>query len=324
MATVTSFEGLDHPAKSELRQFAELFAPLFQASTEEAKRQAVAALSQCPTVPQAVATFVACQPISIAAPFITSSPCLDDDMLIMIARTQGAAHAKAIVRREALSPAVIDALVGLRHTGPSAENRQARPQPDRRQGATPQKKAAAENPMVTRSQMDAPTAASRQEARDDELRDRLKNLARHMNRPAADRLGLRTLTPVQEALLVRFSRTREPHNFATTLSDALSASRWLSERIMLDVSGRQLGVTLTGLGMDHEDAIVVLSHLYPHLARKAGGTLRAEALLTELDPAECHDRVEAWRRADSYTFPSVREDVATEAPAPMIRQASNR
>ena len=118
MATVTSFEALPHPSKSELRQFAELFAPLFAASSEEARRQAVAALSQCATVPRAVAYFIASQPISIAAPFLVSSPCLTDDQLITIARSQGGAHARAIVRREHLSPTVIDALVGLRHSEP--------------------------------------------------------------------------------------------------------------------------------------------------------------------------------------------------------------
>src|SRR3546814_4058212 len=106
MATVTSFESLPHPSKSELRQFAELFAPLFDASSEDARRQAVAALSQSSNVPSAVAFFIASQPISVAAPFLASSPCLDDDTLVIIARMQGAAHARAIVRREKLSPKV--------------------------------------------------------------------------------------------------------------------------------------------------------------------------------------------------------------------------
>ena len=39
MATVTNFENVSHPSKTDLRQFAELFMPLFTASTEEAKRE---------------------------------------------------------------------------------------------------------------------------------------------------------------------------------------------------------------------------------------------------------------------------------------------
>lgn len=306
MATVTSFEGLDHPSKSELRQFAELFAPLFQASSDEARREAVAALSQCRTVPPAVAAFIACQPISIAAPFLAASPCLDDETLTMVARTQGSAHARAIVRRDNLSPAMIDALVGLRHAGNAAQkpsvNTEVKPAPAA-EHTLPVEAAAPVKPT--------PVAEHRPAAEADNgerLREKIKQLARQISRPADDRLGLRTLTQLQEALLVRFARTREPHHFATTLTDALSASRWLSERIMLDLSGRQLALTLTGLGMGHEDAITVLTGLYPHLAKKSAGALRAETLLVELDPAECHDRVEAWRRADSYTFsPAERE-----------------
>ena len=122
MATVTSFESLPHPSRSELRQFAELFGPLFTASSEEARRQAVAALSQCATVPSTVAFFISGQPIAIAAPFLASSPCLDDDTLIAVARTQGAAHIRAIVRRENLSPKVIDALVSLRQDRPDRKS----------------------------------------------------------------------------------------------------------------------------------------------------------------------------------------------------------
>lgn len=73
MATVSSFENLSHPTRSELRQFAELFMPLFQASSDEAKRQAVAALSQCENMPAAVALFIGNQPIEIAAPFLAAS-----------------------------------------------------------------------------------------------------------------------------------------------------------------------------------------------------------------------------------------------------------
>ncbi|MCK8780451.1 DUF2336 domain-containing protein [Rhizobium sp. NTR19] len=282
MATVTSFESLPHPSRSELRQFAELFTPLFTASSEEARREAVAALSQCPNVPPAVAFFIASQPIAIAAPFLISSHCLSDDTLIAIARTQGEAHARAIVRREALSPRVIDALVGLRHDRgikPDADPAPASPQP-------------AEN---------ASSEAERV-AREEDMRKRLRMLAGHITRPASDRLGLRSLSAVQQALLVRFARNRENGLFASVLADALSASRWLSERIMLDISGQQLATTLKGLGMDTEDALFILQRIYDHLSGTEAGMSRAERLWNRLDEDQCGQRVEAWRRADSYTY----------------------
>jgi uncharacterized protein (DUF2336 family) len=288
MATVTSFEELDHPGKSELRQFAELFAPLFEASSDEARRQAVAALSRSPNVPSAVAFFIACQPITIAAPFLSASPCLDDETLIAIARTQGVDHARAIVRRDNISPAVVDALVSLRHARVPA-------------------KAAAEPAVqpLPQPQPSAPESvapADERLAREEALRSTIKHLARQQSASLEDRLGLRTVSPVQEALLVRFARGREADAFATTLADTLSASRWLAERIMLDISGHQLGTTLKGIGMPQAEALFVLERLYNHLQEEIGGTTRSAILWQQLDENECGRRLEAWRRADRYTY----------------------
>jgi uncharacterized protein (DUF2336 family) len=290
MATVTNFETVPHPSKTDLRQFAELFMPLFNASTEEAKREAIAALSQHPSVPSAVAFFIACQPISIAAPFLISSKCLDDDTLITIARTQGAAHARAIVRREDLSPTVIDALVGLRHM-------EDLKRPD---DATP---AAVQEPVIAPEPPEMLPAETeiKSTAVEEEMRQRIKRMAHQLNRPESDVLGLRRLSDVQEALLVRFARERDARQFAVALADSLSSSYWLSERIMLDISGAQLATTLLGLGMEFSEAAFILQCFYPHLAAAEGDMSRAEALLDRLEIIECEERVESWRRADSYT-----------------------
>lgn len=289
MATVSSFDGLSHPSKSELRQFAELFMPLFTASTPEAKREAVAALSQNPNIPSAVAFFIASQPIGLSAPFLVSSKCLNDETLIAIARSQGGAHARTIVRREDLSPTVIDALVGLRHS---------------RDVTSPALARNGENASVSRTT--EKTIAEREE----DLRRQLRTMARQLHRPVSDSLGVRRLTDVQEALLVRFARERNARQFSTALSDSLSASHWLSERIMLDISGQQLATTMIGLGMDFADAAFVLECFYPHLKEQNGDTTRAEAMLDTLDAVQCENRIESWRRADRYTVDPNRENVA--------------
>jgi uncharacterized protein (DUF2336 family) len=402
-----------------------LFTPLFVASSDDAKRQAVAALSQCAAIPQAVALFIGCQPIAISAPFLISSPAIDDDTLITVARTQGVEHMRAIVSRDALSPRVIDVLVGLRHAAPKRQVETIEPAPavDRAEVAealasaampfvapeagqvkfiaetasvkveisepvavaveavapvvaevaTVVDKVVAEAqeaaplvtevaPVVTETvsvvaatpvavevqtvaiETDAevvvvetiavrpveptqtaevlPAAAEQQSvqstpspapaetaetpanggAREEEVRDTLRGLARHLGRDDNDRLGLRTLSTLQSALLVRFARSREAMAFATALADTLSASRWLAERIMLDTSGQQMATTLTSIGMDFSDAVFILEKLYPHLAEAQHSVTRAWMVLDALDPEECRDRVEAWRRADSYTY----------------------
>ncbi|WP_337737826.1 DUF2336 domain-containing protein [Agrobacterium vitis] len=342
MATVSSFESLEHPRKADLRQFALLFQPLFQYSSEEARRDAVAALSQSPNVPEAVAFFIACQPLAIAAPFLISSPCLSDELLITIARTQGIHHARTIVRREALSPAVIDALAGLRFIDPLPEHAQQvdnedivqdmmeappraiRLRPDavgepenvpaiEPEDATEKQTVAQEpdQPPVEKQEQDPtqnstynPTRAQREEA----LRQTLKALDRHLNRQDHDRLGRLNLSSVQAALLVRFARENEAGSFATALADALSSSRWLAERILLDTSGQQLATTLTGLAMAIPDMIFILTRLYPHLSQLQQGEPRVARLIAALDGKDCEKRIDAWLRADRYTYQSDQSD----------------
>jgi uncharacterized protein (DUF2336 family) len=295
MATVTSFESLTHPSKSELKQFAELFAPLFSASSDKARREAVAALSQSTTVPPAVAFFIGCQPIAIAAPFLTASSCLSDEALITIARSQGADHAKAIVRRSNLSPTVIDALVGFRYGKPARET-------------APVAEHGSEAPAPGAASATGSTAyrTSDELARDEDLRRRVKLLAAHVSGHGiggadgapADRLGLRSLSPIQQALMVRFARDREGDLLASVLRDVLSTSRWLAERILLDLSGLRLATVLKSLDLEWADASFVLTRLYSHLAEDESGMARAERLWQSLDPEDCADLVESWRRAD--------------------------
>lgn len=307
MATVTSFQALSFPGKSELRQFAELFQPLFAGSSMEARREAVAALSRSPNLPLSVAAFIASQPISIAAPFLASSPALSDDMLIMIARTQGADHARAIVKRERLSPTVIDALVSLRHALPprpeKAKVEETKVEPLQKTAPSSFDKVMADLEMSDLSGAVAPQKTVPEPvAREEALRQTIKRMAYQQRPPREDRLGRRQATPVQTALLVRFARAHDGGFFATTLADILSSSRWLAERILLDISGRQLATTLAGVAMEDRDAVFILEHIYPHLARRENDASRAETLLFGMDPDQAEARIDSWIRADRYTF----------------------
>lgn len=269
MATVSSFESLRFPSKSDLRQFGELFEPLYAASSEEARRQAVAALSRCPQVPDEIALFIARQPIAIAAIFLMGARTIADVTLMRILRNTGPDHARAIGRREDLSPAVIEALVGThqdhasRRTG---EDREA-----------------------------ALREAARLE-REEQIREELRALVRAATPAVEAPVRLDPASETHQALFVRFARAGEVGMLSVTLADALASSQWLSERILLDVSGRQLAETLLALALPAEDSLFMLAKIYPHLAE--GG---AETLLASLDPAEATQRVESWQRADRYT-----------------------
>ena len=269
MATVSSFESLRFPSRSDLHQFGELFEPLYSASSDEARRQAVAALSRCPQVPDETALFIATQPIGVAAIFLMGSKAIADRTLMHVLRAAGPEHAHAIGRRDDLSPAMVEALVASHQDHAS-----------RRAG----------------TDREAPLKEAARLEREEQIREELRALVRAATPAVEAPPALEPATEVHHALFVRFARAGEAGMLSVTLADALGSSQWLSERILLDVSGRQLAETLLALDVPEEDSLYVLAKIYPHLAE--GG---AAAVLSALDPTEAIDRVESWQRADSYT-----------------------
>lgn len=274
MATVSSYEGMSQHGRHELKQFAELFEPVFKASSLEARRNAIAALSRCAVVPKPVIQFIAAQPIGLAAIFLTRSPAIDDDMLISIARSHGPLHARAVAARENLSVKVVDALVSL-HQGQEG-------------GFRPLELDVSEAPL-------APV-----EDREELLREQLKSLVQRdtLERAEASPEGQQDQ---REALLVRFARLREIRNFSYTLADALGSSRWLTDRILHDLSGVQLATALIAMDVAWQDGEFMLGQLYPHLGQFVDGVSRAGTLWAGLDPEQCAERVRSWIRADDYT-----------------------
>ena len=277
MATVSTFESMSQPGRNELKQFTELFEPIFRASGTDARRNAIAALSRCQTLPDQVAWFIATQPIALAAIFVTTSPALSDAMLIELARSQGPAYARAVAARDNLSVKVVDALVSL-HTA--------------------LEKHVTEDVIAPR---DAETALFEEQGfvmtREEQVRQQLKSLV-HRDTMARAAETSESYEDMSINLLVRFARLREARQFSHALADALGSSRWLSERIMLDLSGQQLGTALMALGASPADGQFMLAQLYPHLNAAIDGKNRAQMLWQGLDPERCDERMLAWLRAD--------------------------
>ncbi len=281
MATVTGFESLRFPRKSDMKQFAELFEPLFLGSSNEARRQAAAALSQCQQIPETVAALIGGMPIAIAAIFLTRSKAIADRTLITIIRERGPEHAAAIGRRPNLSPLVVDALVE-HHNPPGLAAR-----------SSAVKAAAAEQA----SQEDE--AASLRTAREEALRREIKALAgaRPQNIPQTPSSA--TMTDVHAALLVRFARSGEIILFSRVLGQALGTRDAQVERILLDISGQMLATSLVALDVDVADAGFVLQALYPHLREPFGETSHAAALIGAMDRTACRAQLDAWLEAEA-------------------------
>ncbi|WDZ77600.1 DUF2336 domain-containing protein [Ensifer adhaerens] len=309
MATVTGFESLRIPRKSDMKQFAELFEPLFLGSSNEARRQAAAALSQCPQIPEPVAALIGGMPISIAAIFLTRSKAIGDRTLIAVIRERGSEHAAAIARRPNLSPLVVDALVE-HHNPPGLAARSS-------SGA---KHAEAEQPHPE------PEAASLRTAREEALRHEIKTLARAGSHPPAPTASSEAINDVHAALLVRFARSGEIILFSRVLGQALGTRDTQVERILLDISGQRLATSLVALDVPATDAGFVLQALYPHLREPFGETSHAQALIGAMNRTACREQLDGWFEAEAEeATPTARHEAYfAENPANDARQISPR
>lgn len=264
MATVSGFGSLDNPSGAERRRFAELFGPVYEASSPEARRQAVAALSCHAHVPQDVCRYIGSREIAVAAPFLARSPAITDDTLIALIETTTEEHIRAIIHRTDLSQKVIQALIG------------ARREEERQEPA---------------GNFDIDTGT-----RDDSeaLRRTLKAMAAGTG--DADRLGVSTLTELQTALLVRFARRAEKPFFAETFTRALGGDRVLARRILDEPTGQRLAVALIALGMNHADTSYVLPRIAA-IDRQDNETTEhaAEKLVGSLKPAACIQELLGWQ-----------------------------
>ena len=174
-----------------------------------------------------------------------------------IIRSQSLAHATAIACRDNLSVQVVDALVERRQTAAVVE----KPAEVSQDTALPTAIAVLETAPAN---SDAAAVVSREE----QLRNELKALARASSaRPAADP-PLAPIGALQEALLVRLRAPARQTFSPPACQRRPGASIDLAERILLDISGQQLAVTLTALAMPRADALFVLSALYPHLQER--------------------------------------------------------
>ncbi|AGA64244.1 hypothetical protein B488_02510 [Liberibacter crescens BT-1] len=271
MATITSFENMPDASQEELKEFEKLFTELFYSSSEEAKRQAVAALSRCPNVPEKVSFFIGSQPISIAAIFLTRSQAISDKTLITIAQTQGFEYIQAITHRNNLSSNVKKTLISLQQRMLFSLNLE---------------KFNAKNIFLDEKnkKIDA-----------DNIGKQLLQISKHLTKNPESQKNSACLSPIHEALLVRFARSGEKQAFSRVLADTLMSTISLAKKILSRNSGYQFAITLRALQMNISQATFILEKFYPQLAENNKGISRAKEILEELKPEECAIILNTWR-----------------------------
>ena len=280
LATIAGFESLKRPTAYELRQFSTLFIALFDLAHVDTKRTAAAALSRFNNLPENVATIVADQPIAVAAPFLAFCPSLCDHTLLQIISSRGISHARAIARRTCLSPVVLKVLTDMNDSIVTRSLRVRYHLPD----------------LAYQDGSDAGEQLHR--SNEDALREQLRKMALGVGRlqPSPPIQNDNIASPIGAAL-VESAEASQPQRFAQLLAEALSATVKLAERIMLDISGRQLVMALHYLEVMEDEALRILMAVFPQLGATPQHRQQAMQLLTTCDRGDSKWRVEAWIRA---------------------------
>lgn len=89
--------------------------------------------------------------------------------------------------------------------------------------------------------------------------------------------------------------------FTTALADAIGSSVELSERIMGDMSGRQLATTFNAILAPQDMCIDALNKFFPHTSIMEGTKEGAEEMLQELQHGASLQRLMTWLKADILT-----------------------
>ncbi len=337
MAAISGLEYLDRPSRQDLARFSKLFLPMFEAASPQTRRTAAAALSRLPRVPDDVAEILINQPIDVAAPFIAHYPGLKEAALTRAVSRNGAPHARAAARRSDLSPQAISALralddpsveglLVLRGLIPDPAKQTSRKYESRIERVTNAERRTVETPPLDPSEqlreqlralalraptpapaapLNRPVSAARNKL--ESLADQIKEAGRaailssQKTRPAASAATTRRLAEARLNQLARYAKPNQESWFATALADAMDTSYALAERIMMDLSGRQLATAMIALGAPETTTRAALESFFPHLSAPSRRHTQASDLISDLDPNTCTERLAAWRRADRYT-----------------------
>ncbi len=105
-AAVSAFCSLPRPTRREIQQLGQLTLPLFERIPVEARRFVAASLSDSRSAPRDLVLRLCDEPVDVCAPLLIRSPVLSDADLVRIIGNKGAAHARVILRRRGLHPAI--------------------------------------------------------------------------------------------------------------------------------------------------------------------------------------------------------------------------
>lgn len=103
------------------------------------------------------------------------------------------------------------------------------------------------------------------------------------------------------AILKKHIENNHLDYFTTGLADAMGASYHLAERIMSDMSGRQLALFFTAVLMPADICIAALNKFFPHVSMMEGTDQGADSMMQQLQHGDSLQKLLLWIKADKMS-----------------------
>ncbi|ALN73982.1 hypothetical protein [Aureimonas sp. AU20] len=345
-AAVATFGSLRNPSATQVEDLSRLVVPLWGRTRDETKRNVAASLSHAKRVPRSLVELLMESPVEVAAPFLVSSPALNDADLAALASSPDERIAKLVRNRDArgaqppaalpLAPAeqaaraeapvpaatLASAPEAVAAAVQSAPEPQTEPQPDPEPMIEAPSLAAdflSQTPFNAR----APSPGRRMPPRNaDEARELLRRLATAgRGQPRREAPGLPDLMNAAFA--------REDVLFYETLSDIFLFDPDTLSRLIDEPSGETLAVALRALKANSADALSILMLMKPSVGLDVATFDSMARFYNALKPEDCRAVIAAsGTRYQPLTSPETyrqgepaRRDFGRRSERPLGREA---
>ncbi|WP_279477801.1 hypothetical protein [Aureimonas sp. SK2] len=323
-AAITAYGALRHPSQRQADEMARLVVPLWTRIDTDTRRNVAAALSHSMRVPRALVDLLLGESIEVSAPFLISSPALDDADITRLRRSGDERVLRLLdnrVRRaegpeQRVAPAPAEPAAAEADT--AGERPAAAPASSASPSLSPE--FLAETPLLE------PAPPKRRPGPSvDGVREALRRLA----------LTGRTPPPTQpldlEALML-LAMERQEAAFYDMLAQALPIDARTVLEIAADATGERLAVALKALKVTSADAMSILMMLKPFIGLDVSAFDKLALFYRTLKSEDCRSMVNAARLQPAprlgaaegiRSFEPVRREFGRRTEQPAARKTGN-
>lgn len=282
-AAITAYGALRRPTQRQADDMARLVVPLWSKIGADTRRNAAAALSHSARVPRSLVDLLLAEPIEISAPFLISSPALEDRDITRLRSTGDERVARLLDNRTRRNEGPAPQLEEIEpEVAKAAETRPASADP------LPDSPSLSPDFLSETPLLETGATTRRSGPSVDGVREALRRLALTGRTAPSTR-------PVDMEALMLLAMERQEAAFYDMLAQALPIDGRTILEIAADPTGERLAVALKALKVPSADAMSILMMLKPAVGLDVLAFDRLALFYRTLRAEDCRSMVNAAR-----------------------------